>query len=95
MIAKDQVLNEIKRRLNLLPPLTTGSYDEGVYHTLRNLQNFIKSLPDTKKPDFEGMIIHNYLKDCWQFCDGEISTHKCINPDYINVEVFITSKKSK
>ena len=46
-----------------------------------------------KKPDFEGMIIRNYLKDCWQFCDGEIPTEKCINPDYINVEVFITSKK--
>lgn len=45
------------------------------------------------KPDFSGMIIHNYLKDCWQFCDGEIPTDKCINPDYINVEVFITSKK--
>lgn len=47
------------------------------------------------KPDFSGMIIHNYLKDCWQFCDGEIPTDKCINPDYINVDVFITSKKKE
>ena len=45
------------------------------------------------KPDFSGMIFHNYVKDCWQFCDGEIPTDKCINPDYINVDVFITSKK--
>lgn len=47
------------------------------------------------KPDFSGMIIHNYLKNCWQFCDGEIPTDKCINPDYINVDVFITSKKKE
>lgn len=47
------------------------------------------------KPDFSGMIFHNYVKDCWQFCDGEIPTDKCINPDYINVDVFITSKKKE
>ena len=58
------------------------------------LTEFAEKLKKQKlKPDFSGMIIHNYLKDCWQFCDGEIPTYKCINPDYINVEVFITSKK--
>jgi len=78
--------------------------DWGIVQVFRETGECIEHFADTdilhplkdkpkRKPDMSGLIFHDYLKDCWVFTGDEIPTEKCINPDYINVDIFITSKK--